>query len=405
MRRRSPTLLASLTLAAVSFASVARAQSQYDDAFATAAAREAAGRPREAADSLDALAALYPQDFALALRLGWLRFQAGQHAAARGWYQRALGLSGGGSRDARLGLAWAQLRLGATSEALRAFDDVLALDPRDASALEGRGLALAAMPHPVRLWASLWLGGQLYAGHPERSWSLSATASATAQLYDWAVIGATYRAVAYSAARGPSMSSSLRAGPPLRVQHEVHLVAGVARTSWALRAHLGYMADRQNQMAPAWTFGLSGRVALRGELSAELSDTVYADRSLARAVVSWGADLGRGWTLGPVLTGQYTDGDTWGSIGAFGGWRRDGYSLSASARWGDERRPTSLVEGLFYATDDHVHGTFSLSGFAPIGGGFSLGLRYDGLLLSTEAPTGPVDSSAHFITAAITGEW
>jgi hypothetical protein len=412
---RTARTAASLSLAALSFASAAAAQTDYDDAMSAAAERERAGRPRDAAASLDALHARYPQDYALALRLGWLWFQAGDQPTARARYQRALSLSDGTSHDARLGLAWTQLRLGETDDARRAFEALAAADPTDASARQGLSLAVAAAPVPLRVWASLWAGAQLYANHPQRSWSLSATASVTAQILDGFVFGATYRAVDYSLSQRAPLPPGVPPPPPqapqpplissTSVQQEVHLVAGFARSEWAARAHLGFLRDASNSMAPATVFGVSGRYSLRGDLSAELSDSVFADHSVVRAVGAWAASLGAHWTLGPVGSLQYGDGTAGGSIGALAGWRGDGYQVALSARYGDERRPTSLVEALFYATDDRVRGTLSLSGVAPLGSGLSLALRYDGLMLTTSAATGSVNASAHFFTAALTGAW
>ena len=181
-------------------------------------------------------------------------------------------------------------------------------------------------------------------------------------------------------------------------------MAGVARRTWAARAHLGHLWDAANPYAPATVFGASGRVALRGDLSAELSDTVFADAAYVRAVAAWAADLGRGWALGPVASLQL-GGFTGGSFGALASFTRGGYTLAASARYGDERRPTALAEALTFATDDRVRGALTLSGLIPLGGPLSLALRYDGLLLSAAQSGGAVDASAHFFTAAVAGAW
>jgi len=374
---------ASLTLAALTAAGLASAQTDYDEALSVAARCEQEGRPREAAAALDPVGAYYPQDYALSLRLGWLWSQAGDPAAARRWYQQALTLSADSSADARL----------------------------------GRSLAEAAAPRSLRLWASLWLGAQAYQGHPLRSWSVSATAAATAQILDVAVLGVTWRAVAY----GLSQTTTQPPPPPPRpmmppprppsqtttttsVQQELHLVGGVARATWAARVHFGHLWDASNTSAPAYVIGASGRLALRGDLSAELSDTIFADASYVRAVGAWAISLGRGWTLGPVASLQL-GGYTGGSIGALVGYTRRGYTVSLGGRYGDERRPTSLAEALTFATDDRIRGALTLSGLIPVGGPLSVALRYDALFLTTSAATGGVDASAHFFTAALAGAW
>lgn len=379
--RRAPCFTC-FTLAAALGAGRAMAQSDYDEALADAARHEQQGHPREAAASLEPAAARYPQDYALALRLGWLWLQAGDPTAAQRRYAQALSLSADTSLDA----------------------------------CEGLSLAHTAQPRPLRLWASLWLGAQAWAEHPTRAWSASATASVTAQALDWPVLGVTYRAVAYATTQQrtvqpPPPRPGLPPPPPFaqsttatNAQQEVHFMAGVARRTWAARAHVGYLWDAANPYAPATVFGVSGRLALRGDLSAELSDTVFADGAYVRAVAAWAADLGRGWSLGPVASLQL-GGFTGGSFGALASFTRGGYAVSAGARYGDERRPTALAEALTFATDDRVRATLTLSGLVPLGGPLSLALRYDGLLLSASQSDGSVDASAHFFTAAVAGAW
>lgn len=417
MSRPAPAAT-SLSFAALTWACAAAAQTDYDAAMDLAARRERAGEPRAAASSLDALQARYPQDFTLALRLGWLWSRSGEHATARARYAQALSLSGDASRDARLGLAWSLLSLGEASQARREFEGLVASDPSDPSARAGLSLATASTPRPLRLWTSLWLGAQTYAGHPTRSWSVSAAASVTAQILDAALLGVTYRAIDYAVASSgapstPTPRPGLPPPPPgasqsratTSVQHEVHLVAGVARARWAARAHLGFVYDSANALAPATVVGVSGRLALHGELTLELSDTIYQDRAVLRAVGGWGASLGRGWSLGPVASVQHQDGAIGGSGGVTLGWSQGGAQVGLSARYGDERRPTYLAEALTFATDDRVRGALALSGLVPLGRGLSLSLRYDGLILTTSASAGDVDASAHFFTAGIIGAW
>ncbi len=400
-------------LVTLSLTGVAEAQSDYEDAQSLSVRLEREGRARDAASSLDPFLALHPQDHDLALRLGWLWFQAGDNALARRRYELALRLSGDTSHDARLGLAWTLLRLGDSTGARREFEQLVALDAADASAREGLTLTTTASPRPLRVWASLWAGAQLYTTHPQRTWSLSVAPSITVQLYDWPVFGVTYRAVGYALRQRPAVM-----GPPVsstNLQQEIHLMAGVARTNWALRAHLGHVWDGSNAMTPATAFGVSGRLTLRGDLSAELSESIFQDYSVARAAVAWAAQLSDAWRLGPVASAQYDSGGAFGgSIGALVGWRRGGYEATLSARYGDERRPTSLVEGIFWASDDRIRGALSLSGLIPLGGGLSLALRYDGMLLAASgaargmgagAGGGAVNASAHFFTTAIIGAW
>ncbi|MCB9688352.1 MAG: tetratricopeptide repeat protein [Alphaproteobacteria bacterium] len=79
-------------------------------------------------EELEALRARYPQDYALALEVGWLAFQEGRYALAEEAYTDAATLSGG-SRDAVLGLAWTRQRLGDRRGALALLDQLDADDP------------------------------------------------------------------------------------------------------------------------------------------------------------------------------------------------------------------------------------------------------------------------------------
>nr|MBK7065933.1 hypothetical protein [Deltaproteobacteria bacterium] len=72
------------------------------DATLAAAAPERDGHPAAAAATLAPLAAAFPEDHAVALRLAWLTFSSADYPSARRHYARALALSAGASVDARL---------------------------------------------------------------------------------------------------------------------------------------------------------------------------------------------------------------------------------------------------------------------------------------------------------------
>ncbi len=400
MRCLTVAVLLAVTARAVSAS--AQTTPDYDAAMDAAARLERDGHPADAARSLEALAATFPQDHALSLRLGWLWFSAGSYDAARRHYERALSLSGDGSYDARLGLAWTQLRLGDPAAARPHFERLAGLAPDNASAREGLALSRAAEPRPVRAWASLWLGAQLYQNHPQRRLSFSVAPSLTLQFMDLVVVGATWRAVSYD------LATPQPGRPPTfarYAQQEFYASLGVARTGWALRAHVGHLWDADNPVAPATVLGLSGRLALRGELLAEVSAALFADVTAVRAASSWALTLSNEWSLGPTASVQSVDGSVGGSFGAQLGWSAHGYALSLAARYGDERRIASLADSLTFATDDHVRGAVALGFRAPLGRGLSLALRYDWLRLLAGDATRPVDADAHFFTAALLGAW
>ena len=85
-------------------------------AWARAGVLEARGDPSAACDELLPWLALYPQDYALALQIGWLAFSAERYREAEDAYRQAVALSSG-APEASVGLAWTLLRVGRSPEA------------------------------------------------------------------------------------------------------------------------------------------------------------------------------------------------------------------------------------------------------------------------------------------------
>ena len=406
MRHPRALLAASaLCLSGSLAAATAAAQGlDYDATLAAAARQERAGQPAAAAATVAPLAAAYPEDHAVALRLAWLTFSAADYPAARRHYTRALALSADTSVDARLGLAWTLLRLG-DADAARARFAALAADPvAGVSAREGLALARSAEVRPVRAWAGLYVGAQLYAGHPQRRLSLSVTPSLTLQLHDLVLLGATYRALDYDLTAAPPQPGR----PPTSeryLQQEFYASAGIVRPGLALRLHYGRLWDAANTVAPADLFGASARVALRGELYAEASVGSFADETVVRALGQWSAALSPRWSLGPAASVQSGSTGLGGSLGAQLTYHHDGLALSLSGRFGDERRVVSLDQALTFATDDRIRGALSLSARIPLGRGISLAPSYDWLHLTTGDALRSTDADAHFITLGVLGAW
>lgn len=404
--RTTPAALrsAALCLSASLLAGVARAQTpDYDATLAAAARQEHDGHPADAAATLAPLAVAFPEDFTVALRLGWLTFSAGDYGAAREHYHRALALSSDASSEASLGLAWTLLRLGELRAARARFDSLTDDPAVGASAREGLALARASAPRPFRVWAGLFVGAQLYANHPQRRVSFSAAPTLTLQLFDLALVGVTWRAVDYDLAstprpgRQPTMSRYL--------QQELYVSAGVVRPGYALRLHYGRLWDSDNALAPADVFGASARVALRGELYGELSVASFSDETVARAAAAWSAALSDRWSLGPTASAQLGGEGVGGSIGARVTYQHRGYALSLAGRYGDERRAVFLEQSLGFATNDHIRGALSLSGRIPLGRGVSLAPSYDWLRLTTGDALHATDADAHFVTLGVLGAW
>lgn len=392
MPRRAP-----LTLSALLAATAVHAQTgDLDAAHAQATVLASQQRPADAAAALAPFAARYPDDHALALRLAWLLANAGDHRAAREHYTRALALSAGESRDARLGLAWSALRSEDPAAAAMEFESLLALDPANASAREGLALARAAMPRAVRAWASLWTSAQLYA-HPTRRASFSLTPSLTLTFGDRALLGVTYRALSYGYVTAANQRTPLGSW-----QHELFVTAGYVRPEFTAQAHYGHVWDAANPALAAHIVGLSGRVNLRGELRAELSVSAYRDGVWGRAWGLWEARLSDAWSLGPSVSAQVGASGFGGSLGASVTLRQPRFSLTLAGRVSDETRMTSLSESMTFATNDSIRGALSVSGRVPLGRGLALAPSYEWLRLET---TDGANADAHFFTLGLTGAW
>ena len=388
--------LVALTLLAAS-ASAGAQDADYDNATVEAYTLETAGRPLDAARVLAPFAARFPDDHALALRLGWLLALGSDHRAARAQYARALALSEGESADARLGLAWATMRAGDAAAAVPLFEALLARDPQSASGREGLGLARAAVPPMFRLSAGLWLSGQAYSGHPTRRASFSVTPSLALTVADRVLVGVTYRALGYGYVRSTNDRATQSAW-----QQELFVTAGWLQRTWSAQLQYGHVWDASNSRVPAHVFGASARLALRGELYAEASVTAYADGVWARVQTSWAARLSDAWSLGPTLSVQAGGSGLGGSVGAALTLRQPRFSLTLAGRYSGETRMTSLNESVTFATDDRIRGALSVSGRVPLGRGLALAPSYEWLRVET---TGGAAADAHFFTIGLTGAW
>lgn len=142
------------------------------DALDRALELESAGDPAAARDELLPWMSTYPQDFSLALRVGWLAWLAEDWGTAERAYSRAAELSGGGL-EARLGLAWTHLKMGeitqARSEAAALQTDhpddariteLIHALPQSAWSAGGNGIVVFLAPHHA---ADLGVGGRIRA--------------------------------------------------------------------------------------------------------------------------------------------------------------------------------------------------------------------------------------------------
>ncbi|MEI8254526.1 MAG: tetratricopeptide repeat protein [Deltaproteobacteria bacterium] len=404
---RFTTAIASLALALGVTASTTIAWSQSlesDPAWRLAADLERAGRHDEAARTLQPLATQYPDEYALALQLGWLWFRAEAWPAARRAYAHALALSGHTSVEARLGLAWTQLRMGRAARSRRQFERVIESDPASTSAREGLAIARDAEPHAVRAWVSAVANAQVYTNHPVLRAAYGIGTSARVLLGEHFLFGATYRYLGYDASAQSTASSAATSG----TQHQVHATLGYVQPSFALRVHGAVLLDTQNTRLPAYTVGLSAWFAARGDVDLEAGATVFSDTYVLRTQASWNILLAHGVSLGPTASAQYLgDGTVGGSLGARLGFRQGRFAASLAGRVGDEARAVFLNDALAYPTTDRVRGAVSLAARVALGAGLSLTAGYEFQRLGVDATTSTTaqEADVHTFTAGLLGAW
>ncbi len=404
--RRSAFLVVSLLTVGV-LGAPGRASAQALEelpAWTSAAVLEAHGRYAEAARALQPLAEQFPDEYVVALQLGWLLFRAEDWPAARRAYVHALKISAYTSVDARLGLGWTQLRLGRSDLARRHFEGALRDAPNNDAAREGLAAAQAAEPHAARGSAAVLMSEQLYAGHPLLRSSFALAASARALLGEHLLLGATYRRLSYDASGQTPPWVAASNG----TQHQAHATVGYVNDRFALRLHGALFLDRADSNLPAYTLGVSGWFAALGDVDLELGGTFFGDALVLRALGSWDLSLAEGLWLGPVVSAQYTDDGTFGgALGARVTLHRSRYWAALTARVGDESRAVYLNDALGYATTDRTLGTVLASARADLGAGFSLAASYEWQRLSVAATTTSAaqQADAHTLTVGLTSEW
>ena len=266
----------------------ALADATYDEVFRRALVLEAEDDPAAAVAVLESLVDSHPDDYLLFLQLGWLYFLLEDFEGAEAHYRRASTLSGGGA-EPELGLAWVYLRTDRPDEALEAFDRVLAMRPEDASALEGRALAVEAA-RALRLYVDGSVTLHLYPGNPFKVWALGLAPSLDARIARRMLVGGTYRYAAYSmrdTRTGPGPGRGRGSSQQMNSQHQVHARLGAAWPFFGLMAHFAWAQDDIALSGVTWVTGLSLRVSPFGDIIAEGSVSFVDDATVVRGALAW----------------------------------------------------------------------------------------------------------------------
>lgn len=389
-------------LATATWAVPARAITvDYDAALARAAMLDAADRPADAASALVEASHDYPDDYALAIRLAFLRFRAEQWSLSARAYAHALALSAGSSRDARLGLSWARLRMNEDEAARVGFEEVLARNPDDVSARQGLEAIRARARRALRVAPSFTTVGLLYATHPTRRDGISVVPSVSATIRESVTLTLAYRASFYGVdvAPGPAFPPNVRT----YTQREVHFSLQVAGDRRTVSLHGARIWDDANPMLPARSFALRATFQVHGTLSLEASLTRFSDEARVRGALEYAIALGRGVSLGPRLAVSASDADLALAVGAELAVVRPRVAFFLAGRGGRERRPIYVSDFVTYATTDTIAAAAGSRIRVALGAHFALTLGYEWQRLLVSTRMGRAD--AHYPFAGVSGSF
>lgn len=381
------------------------ADATYEEAFQRALVLEAAGDPAAAAAVLESLVHSHPDDYALFLQLGWLHFELEDFERAEAHYRRASALSAGGA-EPELGLGWVYLRTDRPNEAVEAFDRVLAMRPEDASALQGRALAVEAT-RPLQFYVDGNITFHLYPGNPFKVWALGLAAWLDARIARRLLVGATYRYAAYAVENvntSPGPGRRRESNQQMSSQHQVHARLGA---SWPFAGFMAHFAWAQDDIAVSgvtWVAGLSFRLSPFGDIVGEGSVSIVDNATVLRGALAWALPVADRLEVQPGFSIlRSIEGELLPDASLVLRARFETWSLWVGGRYGRAERPAYLAPALIYNTIDKLlAGVFAGVRFetkSPL----YVYLAYEWQAIETPTETGLVPSNAHFFTFGLGG--
>lgn len=333
-------VLASLLVLAAALGTPRTARGDgYDHTLERSRVLERDGRYAEGATLLLQARADFPQDFTIALRLGWLSFLAHRYEDAERGYREAVRLSGGQNADARSGLGWALLRQGRNAEAAREFRAALALAPGDAVAADGLALASAPALTDFELFPVFAPIGHYYATHPYKSFAGTASVGVSVLLGRHVLIGATYRGSLFALEPDAELP---REATTTFTQHEGYVSAGWVAPGAGVVAQYGLVRDGSGFSGTSHHLGGSLRFSPWGDAVLGGSYSRYADMDVQRVELSWRIPLGECFWVRPGGAAQLTTDGTFGTGAATLGYDGPRFGAWLGGKYGDEVRPAYL---------------------------------------------------------------
>lgn len=337
----------------------------YDAAIASARAAAERGEPRVAARLLAPIAEAYPQDYEVALQLGWYSFSAGDYAAAERAYREAIARAPAAA-DARLGLAWTLVRRG-DCRAASAEIRVLEVDPRakDVAAACAPPELAARPPQTVLAFAfTRWK----FPGDPLKTGANGFFASASEQVTREWNLGLTYR---YASVDTQQSQTSVLSPPgpqfPPRppvaqtttrvssfAQHEAYAHATWSAGALGLGLHAAVITEASGALGTSEHAGIVGRWSPFGDLQLDVAASRYTDETIARVSPSWTIPIYGPLRVVTALAVQRVSGETLASasLSLLLDWRA--LSFWAGGKYGQEERPAYLAQSIVYDLTDRV---------------------------------------------------
>jgi hypothetical protein len=295
-------------------AGTAAADTGYEERFEAALTLERQGEYEAALDTLDDLEGEFPQDYNLMLQLGWLAYNAGEHARAHRYYSRAEALSGGSAES------------------------------RD-------GLEAVASRQKVRGHGRASLLGYGYPAIGESTWGLGLVAGGGVQ-WRRLVAGITYR---YGRFTSTSMGPPEPMGPGGPVgasgsfgQHEIYVAAGASWERLGLTGHYAAVHETSSTLGTGHVLGAAARFSPLGDVTVEASLSHYDDADVFRTAASWQLPLGRGFWIQPGGSMQVVDETVLGAGHLDLGYGDDRGEIWLGGKGGSEFRPAYLTDDAAY---------------------------------------------------------
>ncbi len=383
--------------------------------FERAAGLEADERWEEAAELLGTLIDAYPDDYALFLRLGQLRYRSGHYAQAAEYYRRAAEISGG-SLESRLGLAWSLLESGRAEQAALLFREIVADFPESDLAREGLARAEGgAGSRPFEVAGSFsWIS---HSNHPYRESGWGFAGRVDGLVAETFPLGATVRFLRFeqkpfdagdSGSSGPgqgqgSGSSGGRSGGGSDWnQQEIHVRGGISKLAYTLLGHFSWIRDDGEFDDDLFALGVSLRAGAAWPLWVEASAAFYPDGEVYRVSPAWRIPLRRGLYVQPGVALQVTaDDDVEGSgfLELIGEGEEAGFKLGG--KLGRESRPTYLSIPIVMNLRDEITWGVWTEASLRLGAKGRLGVGYALSRLRIEAEQGTQHSEMHVVSVTL----